>query len=84
MKDNKISRKIMKLELLQQCIICLDSQIKGFEEILQEKQERMKERLQQEEPPENYEIIWIQEDIEKYTIQIDEGKKLRTELEKMA
>lgn len=82
MKDNKITRKIMRLEILEGLIKSIDDKIESFEYYLKNEQQRMNDKLQEEEPSE-YDIRWIQDEIEKNTINLDEAKKLRADLEKM-
>lgn len=82
MKDNKVTRKIKRLELLQNLIDSMEMIIENSKEV-----KRMHE-LKLTDYIENESEIWYiknsQDKIEEYTIRLDEAKKLLAELEKMA
>lgn len=82
MKDNKITRKIKRLELLQDLIVNIQGTINYLEERKTEAEEELADNLQNEE--EKWHIECAQSSLEEYTIRLDEARKIFAELEKMA
>lgn len=81
MKDNKVTRKIKRLELLQNLIDSMEMIIEDSEEVKRMHEQKLTDYI------ENESEIWYiensQDKIEEYTIRLDEAKKLLAELEKM-
>lgn len=81
MKNNRITRKIRRMELLEMITDELLSKIEELENDLKIKQQELKDTIEEKE---EYRIEWIQERIEDATIRIEETKKLVADIEKMA
>lgn len=81
MKNNKITRKIKKLEMLNVLIENIQRIVEDSEETLEYYNERLSEAVKEES---EYEITRCQNTLEDYTIKLDEAKKLIAEIEKMA
>lgn len=81
MKNGKVARKIKRLELLNILIEKLENVIDSINSSLEYYEDKLRE-LNKEDKDE-YNIQCYQENIEEYTIELDEAKKLLAELEKM-
>lgn len=82
MKENKITRKIKRLELLQDLIESMQRTMEDLERRKENSEHELADHVKNE--AENWQIEYTQKDIEEFTIRLDEAKKLFTELEKMA
>lgn len=82
MKENKITRKIKRLELLQDLIESMQRTMEDLERRKENSEQELADHVKNE--AENWQIEYTQKDIEEFTIRLDEAKKLFTELEKMA
>lgn len=82
MKENKITRKIKRLELLQDLIESMQRTIDDLERRKGNSEQELVNYVKNE--TDEWRIEYTQNDIEDFTIRIDEAKKLFAELEKMA
>lgn len=85
MKENKITRKIKRLEIINDLVNSLQETIQDIEIMKTTSEERIQEELQKnEEERDRWTLTWVQEQIESNQIKLDEARKLLAELEKMA
>lgn len=75
MKDNKITRKIYRLEELESLIKSLLNQISYYESDIERRKEALKE---------HQDDTYIESSLDELTQRIEEAKKLLAELEKLA
>ena len=80
MTNGKISRKIKRLELLGTILDVLENEIESHTSTLEDYKNQLIESNKEDSNP--WDIEYIQQRIEEYTIILDEAKKLKTELEK--
>lgn len=84
MKNGKLTRKIKRLEFLQVAIDTIEAEVEYRNEWLKKSEKSLQEYNQNEEElKDEWEAKRIQSDIERYTMELDEGKKLLADLEKM-
>ena len=84
MKDNKITRKRYRLEVLESAVEKVYFTIEEYEASLDYHKERLSEELDKPEEERNsWRIDSYTDDLNKFTLKIEEAKKLIAELEKM-
>ncbi|RHP45279.1 hypothetical protein [Clostridium sp. AF32-12BH] len=84
MKDNKITRKKYRLEVLERALNSIYDAIEDYDNSLKYNTEDLTEELDKpEEEQREWTIKDRRENIEQFTLKIEEAKKLITDLEKM-
>lgn len=84
MKDNKITRKKYRLEVLERAINDIFDVIDDYESSLKYNTEELAEELDKpKEEQSEWTINSRRENVEQFTLKIEEAKKLITDLEKM-
>lgn len=87
MKDNKITRKKYRLEVLEKVIDTIYDAIEEYENSLKYSKEQLAQELDNLDNPEEEQNNWCinryRNGIDEYSVKIEEAKKLITDIEKM-
>lgn len=84
MKDNKITRKKYRLEVLERTINIVYGTLEEYEDSLKYSKEQLAEELDKPEDEQNtWRIDNSRDNINEYSIRIEEAKKLIADFEKM-
>lgn len=84
MKDNKITRKKYRLEVLERAVEEVYSAIAGYKDSIEYCKNRLSEELNKPEEERNaWDIDRYTNDVNEYTIRTEEANKVIADLEKM-